>query len=138
MLIDTLQEFNNLYVKLWKELKDENEIKNFIIHADVAKTTYLLEELIKFDIFRLPAFKLLLQINQNEALSLLKDWYLSRDLSNYGESEILDIGLMLSDIKDILGEEEFNKILNCKEFLTKNKKNKWVKEAIMFAKEDDD
>ncbi|WP_370386625.1 hypothetical protein [Snodgrassella alvi] len=137
MLIDTLQEFNDLYNKLWQQITDENEVKNFINHADVTKATYLLKELVKINILRLAAFKLFLQINKNEALLFLKDWYLSRDLSNYGESQILDIGLMLSDIKDILGEKELNNILNCKEFLSKNKKNKWVKEAIMFAKQDD-
>ncbi|WP_369608750.1 hypothetical protein ABV523_16255 [Snodgrassella alvi] len=137
MLIDTLQEFNDLYNKLWQQITDENEVKNFINHADVTKATYLLKELVKINILRLASFKLFLQINKNEALLFLKDWYLSRDLSNYGESEILDIGLMLSDIKDILGEKELNNILNCKEFLSKNKKNKWVKEAIMFAKQDD-
>lgn len=137
MLIDTLQEFNDLYNKLWQQITDENEVKNFINHADVTKATYLLKELVKINILRLAAFKLFLQINKNEALIFLKDWYLSRDLSNYGESQILDIGLMLSDIKDILGEKELNNILNCKEFLSKNKKNKWVKEAIMFAKQDD-
>ncbi|WP_371687841.1 hypothetical protein ABVF47_007545 [Snodgrassella alvi] len=137
MLIDTLQEFNDLYNKLWQQITDENEVKNFINHADVKKATYLLKELVKINILRLAAFKLFLQINKNEALLFLKDWYLSLDLSNYGESQILDIGLMLSDIKDILGEKELNNILNCKEFLSKNKKNKWVKEAIMFAKQDD-
>ncbi|WP_100156184.1 hypothetical protein [Snodgrassella alvi] len=137
MLIDTLQEFDDLYNKLWQQITDENEVKNFINHADVTKATNLLKELVKINILRLAAFKLFLQINKNEALLFLKDWYLSRDLSNYGESEILDIGLMLSDIKDILGEKELNNILNCKEFLSKNKKNKWVKEAIMFAKQDD-
>ncbi|MCX8749529.1 hypothetical protein J3U75_09105 [Snodgrassella sp. B3088] len=137
MLIDTLQEFNDLYNKLWQQITDENEVKNFINHADVTKATYLLKELVKINILRLASFKLFLQINKNEALLFLKDWYLSRDLSNYGESQILDIGLMLSDIKDILGEKELNNILNCKEFLSKNKKNKWVKEAIMFAKQDD-
>lgn len=137
MLIDTLQEFDDLYNKLWQQITDENEVKNFINHADVTKATYLLKELVKINILRLAAFKLFLQINKNEALIFLKDWYLSRDLSNYGESQILDIGLMLSDIKDILGEKELNNILNCKEFLSKNKKNKWVKEAIMFAKQDD-
>lgn len=137
MLIDTLQEFNDLYNKSWQQITDENEVKNFINHADVTKATYLLKELVKINILRLAAFKLFLQINKNEALLFLKDWYLSRDLSNYGESQILDIGLMLSDIKDILGEKELNNILNCKEFLSKNKKNKWVKEAIMFAKQDD-
>lgn len=137
MLIDTLQEFNDLYNKLWQQITDENDVKNFINHADVTKATYLLKELVKINILRLAAFKLFLQINKNEALLFLKDWYLSRDLSNYGESQILDIGLMLSDIKDILGEKELNNILNCKEFLSKNKKNKWVKEAIMFAKQDD-
>lgn len=137
MLIDTLQEFNDLYNKLWQQITDENEVKKFINHADVTKATYLLKELVKINILRLSAFKLFLQINKNEALLFLKDWYLSRDLSNYGESQILDIGLMLSDIKDILGEKELNNILNCKEFLSKNKKNKWVKEAIMFAKQDD-
>lgn len=137
MLIDTLQEFNDLYNKSWQQITDENEVKNFINHADVTKATYLLKELVKINILRLSAFKLFLQINKNEALLFLKDWYLSRDLSNYGESQILDIGLMLSDIKDILGEKELNNILNCKEFLSKNKKNKWVKDAIMFAKQDD-
>ncbi|MCX8747722.1 hypothetical protein J3U64_09660 [Snodgrassella sp. B3800] len=137
MLIDTLQEFDDLYNKLWQQITDENEVKNFINHADVTKATYLLKELVKINILRLAAFKLFLQINKNEALLFLKDWYLSRDLSNYGESQILDIGLMLSDIKDILGEKELNNMLNCKEFLSKNKKNKWVKEAIMFAKQDD-
>ena len=48
---------------------------------------------------------------------------------------------MFTDIKEILGEEELDKLLKNKKFLKKNMKNKIIKrrlrEAIRFAKEED-
>lgn len=133
MLIDTLQEFERVYKKLWIEIRDENEKNEFINQVDVSNGSSLLENLIKNRIFQLAAFELMLQINKDRALTLLKDWYLSMDLSNHIKDQVSDLEIMLSDIKDILGEEQLNNILNCDEFLPKNKKNKRVKEAIEFS-----
>ena len=48
---------------------------------------------------------------------------------------------MFSDIKEILGEKELDKLLKNKKFLRKNMKNRIIKrklrEAIRFAKEED-
>ncbi|WP_367441398.1 hypothetical protein [Snodgrassella alvi] len=142
MLIESLQEFHNAYKKLWKEISDENEKINLINQtnvskADASKVCCLLQELIIARIHQLPAFELMLHINKDEALYILKDWYLSMDLSEHVKDQVEDLEIMLSDVKDILGEEELKKILNCSEFLPKNKKNKRVKEAIRFALEDD-
>lgn len=137
MLIDTLQEFERVYKKLWIEIRSEDEKNKFIHQNDVLKSSFLLENLIKDRIFQLAAFELLLKINKNRALVLLKEWYLSMDLSNHIKDQVSDLDIMLSDIKDILGEEQLHNILECPEFLPKNKKNKRVKEAISFALEDD-
>lgn len=137
MLIDTLLEHKRAYNNLLKEISDEKAKQDFIDHADVATATPLLESLIKAKVMQLPAFELMLKINKDEAIEFLKEWYLSLDLSDHAKDPVSGLNIILCHVKDILGENEFNKLLNCEEFLPKNKKNKRVKEAIRFALEDD-
>ena len=88
-----------------------------------------------------PAFELLLKINKDEALDIIKSWYLSRNISRAITDPVEDLDIMFTDIKEILGEEELDKLLKNKKFLKKNMKNKIIKrrlrEAIRFAKEED-
>ena len=88
-----------------------------------------------------PAFELLLKINKEEALYIVKSWYLSRNISRAITDPVEDLDIMFTDIKEILGEEELDKLLKNKKFLKKNMKNKIIKrrlrEAIRFAKEED-
>lgn len=137
MLVDTLERFESLYKKLWIELTDKYGKNNFIDEVEVSKATFLLENLIKCRIFQLPAFELLLKINPDRALALLEDRYLSMDLSDHINDQVSDLEIMLTNIKKILGKEQLINILNSDAFLAKNKKNRRVKEAIRFAKEDD-
>ncbi|PIT08767.1 hypothetical protein BGI30_07940 [Snodgrassella alvi] len=80
----------------------------------------------------------MLKINKDKALTLIKDLYLSQDLANHAKDQVADLKGMFADIKNILGKEELEKVLNSKEFLRKNKKNKRVQEAIKFALEQDE
>ncbi|PIT22606.1 hypothetical protein BGI37_13935 [Snodgrassella alvi] len=80
----------------------------------------------------------MLKINKDKALTLIKDLYLSQDLANHAKDQVADLKSMFADIKNILGKEKLEKVLNSKEFLRKNKKNKRVQEAIKFALEQDE
>ena len=89
----------------------------------------------------MPAFELLLKINKEKALYILKSRYLSINLSRAIRDPVDDLDVMFSDIKEILGEKELDKLLKSKKFLRKNMKNRIIKrqlrEAIRFAKEVD-
>lgn len=137
MLIDTLTEHARAYNNLKKEILDKNAKQYFVGHADISTATPLLISLINRRTMQLSAFELLLKINKEEALNLLKSSYLSPDLSNHFRDHVSGLDIMLCDVKDILGEDELNKLLICKKFLHKNRRNRRVKEAIRFAKEDD-
>jgi hypothetical protein len=140
MLINALQKYKDAEVKLWKEIVNDKERQYFIEHTDVSIATSLLENLIKLRILNveLCAYELMLRINKNKALTLIKELYLSQDLANHAKDQVADLKSMFADIKNILGKEELEKILNSKEFLRKNKKNKRVQEAIKFALEQDE
>ncbi|WP_239366538.1 hypothetical protein [Snodgrassella communis] len=137
MLIDALQKYKDAKVKLWKEIVNDKEQQYFIEHTDVSIATSLLENLIKLRVLstELPAYELMLKINKDKALALIKDLYLSQDLANHAKDQVADLKSMFANIKNILGKEELEKVLNSKEFLRKNKKNKRVQEAIKFALE---
>lgn len=137
MLINALQEYKDAEEKLWKEIVNDKEQQYFIEHTDVSIATSLLENLIKLRILgiELPAYELMLKINKDKALALIKDLYLSQDLANHAKDQVADLKSMFANIKNILGKEELEKVLNSKEFLRKNKKNKRVQEAIKFALE---
>ncbi|PIT64574.1 hypothetical protein BHC47_09700 [Snodgrassella alvi] len=100
-----------------------------------------MEDLISSKTMLQPAFELLLKINKEEALYIIKSWYLSRNISRAITDPVEDLDIMFTDIKEILGEEELDKLLKNKKFLKKNMKNKIIKrrlrEAIRFAKEED-
>jgi hypothetical protein len=140
MLIDALQKYKDAEVKLWKEIVNDKEEQYFIEHTDVSIATSLLENLIKLRILNVErlAYELMLKINKDKALTLIKDLYLSQDLANHAKDQVADLKGMFADIKNILGKEELEKVLNSKEFLRKNKKNKRVQEAIKFALEQDE
>ncbi|WP_239366513.1 hypothetical protein [Snodgrassella communis] len=140
MLINSLQEYKDAEEKLWKEIVNDKEEQYFIEHTDVSIATSFLENLIKLRILgiELPAYELMLKINKDKALTLIKDLYLSQDLANHTKDQVADLKSMFADIKNILGKEELEKVLNSKEFLRKNKKNKRVQEAIKFALEQDE
>ena len=132
MIIDAIQEYITAYHNLSKAITNDQEKQYFVEHADVSKATDLLENLISSKTMLQSAFELLLKINKEEALDIVKSWYLSRNISR----AITD-----PDIKEILGEEELDKLLKNKKCLKKNMKNKIIKrrlrEAIRFAKEED-
>ncbi|WP_100090619.1 hypothetical protein [Snodgrassella alvi] len=140
MLINALQEYKDAEEKLWKEIVNDKEEQYFIEHTDVSIATSLLENLIKLRVLgtELPAYELMLKINKDKALTLIKDLYLSQDLANHAKDQVVDLKGMFADIKNILGKEELEKVLNSKELLRKNKKNKRVQEAIKFALEQDE
>jgi ethanolamine utilization cobalamin adenosyltransferase len=140
MLIDALQKYKEAKEKLWKEIVNDKEEQYFIEHTDVSIATSLLENLIKLRVLstELPAYELMLKINKDKALTLIKELYLSQDLANHAKDQVADLKSMFADIKNILGKEELEKVLNSKEFLRKNKKNKRVQEAIKFALEQDE
>ena len=141
MLTDTIQECITAYNNLIKVITNDQEKQYFVEHADVSKATSLLSHLILSRIIQLPAFELLLNINKEEALYILKSRYLSINLSRVIRDPVDDLDVMFSDIKEILGEKELDKLLKNKKFLRKNMKNRIIKrqlrEAIRFAKDVD-
>ena len=84
---------------------------------------------------------LLLKINKEEALYIVKSWYLSWNISRAITDPVEDLDIMFTDIKEILVEKELDKLFKNKKFLKKNMKNRIIKrrlrEAIRFAKEED-
>ncbi|MFB1842758.1 hypothetical protein, partial [Salmonella enterica] len=68
---------------------------------------------------------------------LLKKRYLSLDLSNNAKDHVSDLEIMFSDIKEILGKDKLEEILNSTDFLPENKNNQRVIDAIDFAMDND-
>ena len=137
MLSETLHEFDRIYNKLWAEIRDESERGHLISQGFDSEVSVILTDLIKRRIFQLNAFEIMLHLEPNQALDTLKSWYLSLDLSHHIKDQVSDLEIMLSDIKDILGEEKLREVLSCSEFLPENKKNQRVKDAIAFALDED-
>ena len=137
MLTNTLKEFIKAYDQLWHDIRDEHEKHCFIKKYDSSEYILILESLVNKKIFQLNAFEILLHIAPEKALDLLKRRYLSLDLLNNAKDHVADLDIMFSDIKDILGEDKLDEILNCPEFLPTNKKNPRVIDAINFSKDND-
>ena len=119
MIIDAIQEYITAYHNLSKAITNDQEKQYFVKHADVSKATDLLEDLISSKTMLQPAFELLLKINKEEALYIIKSWYLSRNISRAITDPVEDLDIMFTDIKEILGEEELDKLLKNKKFLKK-------------------
>ncbi|ECU4933357.1 hypothetical protein F2F82_21480, partial [Salmonella enterica] len=66
-----------------------------------------------------------------------KKRYLSLDLSNNAKDHVSDLEVMFSDIKEILGKDKLEEILNSTDFLPENKNNQRVIDAIDFAMDND-
>jgi hypothetical protein len=137
MLSETLHEFERVYNKLWAEIRNESERDNLISQGFDSEISVILIDLIKRRIFQLNAFEIMLHLEPNQALDTLKSWYLSLDLSHHVKDQVSDLEVMLSDIKDILGEEKLREVLSCSEFLPENRNNQRVKDAIAFALDED-
>ncbi|KMJ46639.1 hypothetical protein AB204_02645 [Xenorhabdus khoisanae] len=97
-----------------------------------------LEKLVTLRVYQLKAFVILLNNFPEDAISLFKRRYLSVDLENSPRDQVADLDIMFSDIREVLGNNKFNEILNCPEFTEKNKDYYRVKEAIEFALEEDE
>ncbi|WP_025920422.1 hypothetical protein [Pectobacterium parmentieri] len=137
MLIDSLREFERAYNNLWKDIRDQNEKDLFILNNITDEYISILENLIKIRVFQLNAFEIMLHVSPDRALGTLKDWYLSLDLSNHIKDPVSDLDIMLSDIKDVIGKNKLEELLNDPDFLSVNKKNPRVKEAFDFAMDND-
>ncbi len=92
-----------------------------------------LEDLLKLKVYHLKAFEILLNSAPERAISYLKNHYLSADLIDSCNDHVADLAFMLSDIKEILGENKLNEVINCPEFTECNKEFYRVKHAIEFA-----
>ncbi|MEY1271596.1 hypothetical protein [Proteus mirabilis] len=134
MLSDTLKKFNKIYNELWSEIRNIDKKNDVSIQHLSDEDILILECLVNHKIFQLKAFEILLYIAPDNAVNLLKRRYLSLDLSNNSKDHVADLEIMLSDVKEILGNAKFEEILNCSDFLLVNKKNKRVIEAIDFAR----
>ena len=137
MLSDTLKEFSKLYKKLWCDIRNVDKKQDVINQCFSSEDIAILECLVNDKIFQLNAFEILLRVAPDNALNLLKRRYLSLDLSNNAKDHVADLEIMLSDIKEILGNDKLEEVLNCSEFLLDNKKNQRVIDAIDFARDND-
>jgi len=115
--------------------KLKNALKNFDFEqTDISdEDISMLHALVKCRIEHLAAFELLLRFSPHTAISIIKEMYISRNLGNHINDQVADLEIMFDDICCILGDGSFEELLNCKEFLSENKKNIRVVEAINFA-----
>jgi len=129
MIVEDLKDFLNSFAKMKSTLKSFNYEQESVSTEVVA----MLKTLVVHRIEHMAAFELLLVFAPDEALSVMKERYISRDLSNHINDQVADLEIMFDDIYCILGKEKFEELLNCPEFLAENKNNVRVKEAIEFA-----
>lgn len=137
MLSDTLKEFDKIYSQLWIDIRNAEKKQEFIKQCISPGNISILEKLVKSKIFQLNAFEILLHVAPYNALNLLKKRYLSLDLSNNAKDHVSDLEVMFSDIKEILGKDKLEEILNSTDFLPENKNNQRVIDAIDFAMDND-
>ncbi|EOY5689349.1 hypothetical protein ACSQ9Z_06535 [Salmonella enterica] len=137
MLSDTLKEFDKIYSQLWIDIRNAEKKQEFIKQCISPENISILEKLVKSKIFQLNAFEILLHVAPYNALNLLKKRYLSLDLSNNAKDHVSDLEIMFSDIKEILGKDKLEEILNSTDFLPENKNNQRVIDAIDFAMDND-
>ncbi|MCX2890616.1 MULTISPECIES: hypothetical protein [unclassified Pseudomonas] len=133
MLSDTLKQFDEVYDKLWREIREEDGSDSCFSPEDIS----VLERLIYAKIFHLKAFEILLKCAPSNALDILKMRYLSLDLANNSKDHVADLEVMLSDVNEILGRDALEELLSCSEFLLDNMKNQRVVDAIEFSRNAD-
>ncbi|WP_275355244.1 hypothetical protein [Xenorhabdus bovienii] len=131
---------NNFPAVLDSFIKNHGELKRSISQLSDSESFELeevflnnLEELIKLKVYHLKAFEILLNSAPERAISYLKNYCLSADLIDSCNDHVADLAFMFSDIKEILGEDKLNEVLNCSEFTDCNKNFYRVKHAIEFA-----
>lgn len=134
MLSDALKQFSKSYDQLWREIRivdGSQGIENlYLSHEDIS----ILERLVCAKVFHLKAFEILVRCAPTNALNLLAGRYLSVDLSNSSKDHVADLEIMLSDISEILGRDKLEEVLSSSKFLSDNKKNPRVMDAIEFAR----
>ncbi|WP_235428011.1 MULTISPECIES: hypothetical protein [Xenorhabdus] len=127
------------FIKSYYELVDcITNVKDSDSFKSDEKFKNNLEKLVTLRVYQLKAFVILLNNFPEDAISLFKRRYLSVDLENSPRDQVADLDIMFSDIREVLGNNKFNEILNCPEFTEKNKDYYRVKEAIEFALEEDE
>ncbi|WP_240651643.1 hypothetical protein [Serratia microhaemolytica] len=132
MLENALDDFFCSYASLREALRKFDEKET--LEGDSVKK---LSNLVFLNICTLAAFRILLEVRPSEALNVIKERFLSVDLSAHIKNQVEYLDVMFSDIKEVLGEEKLIEVLNCPEFLEENKNNERVKEAIASALDHD-
>lgn len=133
MISEYLNNFWDARNKLWNAIKDDAQREQFISNGINEKDCELLNKLVITRTFGIAAFYILLKIKPELAIDTLFSCYLSIDISRSAKNLAGDLDIMFDDIKEVLGEDKLQEILNSPEFLPKNKRNPRVKEAIAFA-----
>ena len=136
MLSESLRRFDAAYEQLWRDLREfgndsVNGMKS-LCRADIL----LLERLVESRNFQLMAFEILLRAAPDRAIALLKHRYLEVDLANSAQDVVADLEIMLSDVREILGDERLHAMLEFPGFLEENRVNPRVVGAIAFAKDE--
>ena len=128
---DALQKLKDSYDLVWELFRRRDSEERPLDITETSRANLIF--FFKNKIFHLTIFELLLKYFPSDAIDLIKRYYLSVNLANSPHDHVADLDIMFDDIKLILGDSAFEELLNCPEFLPKNKKNKRVKEAIDFA-----
>ncbi|WP_127960479.1 hypothetical protein [Serratia microhaemolytica] len=136
-LSQRLKDFWEARENLWLEIRNDSVKEEFIADGLTSEDLELLRKLIISWNFTLPAFEILLKTNPDVAIDILFDRYLSIDLTKSPRNLGSDLEIMFDDVKEVLGEEKLKEILNSPRFLSKNKRTRYVKEAITFALDED-
>lgn len=135
MLSDSLRRFDNAYEQLWRDLRDFGNDSDKGVKSLCSADIPALERLVESRNFQLKSFEILLRVAPDRAIALLKHRYLEIDLANSAQDVVADLDVMLSDVREILGDERFDAMLEFPGFLEENRVNPRVINAIAFAKD---
>ncbi|WP_430876338.1 hypothetical protein [Gilliamella sp. G0441] len=134
------KEFNMLDLKILSDeyTKAQNEVKDYLRNIDIEHFDYLknkdiLLKLIHSKLFEAKIFEVMLHFDKDEAINFLKTVYLEGNPRNK-VSFSTNLDVMLDDYKEILGKDEYNKLIDS---LSKSTKNFYpIKKAIEFVEDE--
>lgn len=132
-----LNNFWNASDNLWNVINDQAICGQFILEGVSEKDCEFLNKLVMTTNFRPLVFYILLKVKPELAINTLFSSFLNIDISNSQLRIEADLDFMFVYIKEILGEDKLQEILNSPEFLPKNKRNPRIKKAIAFALDKD-